>query len=45
MKKLLLAVVAIMMVGLTSCKKEDAAQPQAQSNTVKLEKKDTTQWD
>jgi hypothetical protein len=45
MRKLTLAVLAMMIIGVTSCKKEDAAQPQSALKTVKTEKKDTTQWD
>jgi hypothetical protein len=45
MKKVLLAVIAVAVVGITSCKKEEGAQPDAKNN-VKIEnKKDTTQWD
>jgi hypothetical protein len=45
MKKVLLAAVAFAVLGMTSCKKEEGAQPDAKSN-VKIEnKKDTTQWD
>jgi hypothetical protein len=45
MKKVLLAVVAFAVLGITSCKKEEGAQPDA-NNAVKIEnKKDTTQWD
>jgi len=43
MKKVLLAVIAFTVLGMTSCKKEEGAQP---NNAVKIEnKKDTTQWD
>jgi len=46
MKKVLLAVVAFAVLGITSCKKEEGAQPDAANNAVKIEnKKDTTQWD
>ncbi|MBC7743814.1 MAG: hypothetical protein H7096_01790 [Flavobacterium sp.] len=46
MKKVLLAVIAMIVLGISSCKKEDGAQPQAKSTAVKvLDKKDTTQWD
>ena len=43
MKKLLLSLIAFAILGITSCKKEEGAQPE---NAVKIEnKKDTTQWD
>ena len=44
MKKLVLAVIAISVIGMTSCKKEEAAQPEI-NNTVKVGKKDTGSWD
>ena len=45
MKKVFLAVVAFAVLGITSCKKEEGAQPESNS-AVKIEnKKDTTQWD
>jgi len=45
MKKVLLAVIALAVIGITSCKKEEGAQPDTK-NAVKIEnKKDTTQWD
>ena len=45
MKKVLLAVVAFAVLGITSCKKEEGAQPDA-NNSVKIEnKKDLSQWD
>jgi len=45
MKKVLLATIAFAVLGMTSCKKEEGAQPDAK-NSVKIEnKKDTTQWD
>ncbi|NEU08345.1 hypothetical protein GZH53_08495 [Flavihumibacter sp. R14] len=45
MKKVLLAVIAFAVLGITSCKKEEGAQPDS-TNTVKVSnKKDTTQWD
>lgn len=46
MKKVLLAVIALVIIGATSCKKEAGAQPETQNGAVKvLDKKDTTQWD
>ncbi len=46
MKKVLLAVTAMIVLGISSCKKEEGAQPQAKSTAVKvLDKKDTSGWD
>ena len=46
MKKVLLAVIVISVLGISSCKKDDGAQPDAKTSAVKvLDKKDTTQWD
>ena len=45
MKKVLLAVIAMVVIGMTSCKKEAGAQPEANSAAKVLDKKDTTQWD
>ncbi|NEU08347.1 hypothetical protein GZH53_08505 [Flavihumibacter sp. R14] len=46
MKKVLLAVIVLSVLGITSCKKEEGAQPDSKNNAVKvLNKKDTTQWD
>jgi hypothetical protein len=46
MKKVLLAAIAVAVIGMTSCKKEEGAQPDATNSAVKIEnKKDTTQWD
>jgi hypothetical protein len=46
MKKVLLAVIAMVVIGMTSCKKEEGAQPESTNSAVKvLNKKDTTQWD
>jgi hypothetical protein len=45
MKKVLLALVAILIMGATSCKKEAGAQPEANNAVKVLDKKDTTQWD
>ena len=44
MRKLLLAVIAMVVIGMTSCKKEDGAQPETNTSTV-LDKKDTSGWD
>ena len=34
------------VIGITSCKKEEAAQPESKTNSVKvLNKKDTSTWD
>ena len=45
MKKLVLALVAISVIGMTSCKKEESAQPETKNSTVKIGKKDTSSWD
>lgn len=46
MKKILLAIIALVVIGVTSCKKEEGAQPEEKNSAVKvLDKKDTTQWD
>jgi len=45
MKKVLLAVIAVVMIGMTSCKKEEVAQPQTDNAAKVLNKKDTSQWD
>jgi hypothetical protein len=46
MKKVLFALIAFAVLGITSCKKEEGAQPDSKNNAVKvLNKKDTTQWD
>jgi hypothetical protein len=45
MKKVLLAVIALVVIGTTSCKKEAGAQPEANNSVKVLDKKDTTQWD
>ena len=45
MKKLVLALIAISVIGMTSCKKEEAAQPEIKNSTVKVGKKDTGSWD
>ena len=44
MKKVLFAVIAMAVIGMTSCKKEEGAQPQTETTEV-LNKKDTSQWD
>ena len=44
MKKVLLAVIAMVVLGVTSCKKEEGAQPETNTSTV-LDKKDTSGWD
>jgi len=43
MKKVLFAVIAMAVIGMTSCKKEEGAQPQ--NSTEVSNKKDTSQWD
>lgn len=45
MKKVILAVIAMVVVSATACKKDDAAQPEANSTVKVLDKKDTSQWD
>jgi len=45
MKKVLLAVIVMSVLGITSCKKEEGAQPQANGSVKVLNKKDTSQWD
>jgi hypothetical protein len=45
MKKVLLAMIALVVLGATACKKEAGAQPEANSAVKVLDKKDTTQWD
>ena len=45
MKKVLFAVIAMAVMGITSCKKEEVAQPQTENATKVLNKKDTSQWD
>ena len=45
MKKVLLAVIAFAVLGITSCKKEEGAQPDSKNAVKVLNKKDTTQWD
>lgn len=46
MKKVLFAAIAMVVIGITSCKKEEGAQPEVKNSAVKvLDKKDTTQWD
>jgi hypothetical protein len=44
MKKVLLAVIAFVIIGATSCKKDSGAQPEV-NNAVKVEKKDLAQYD
>ena len=44
MKKVLLALMAVVVIGASACKKEAGAQPEV--NAVKvLDKKDTAQYD
>ena len=46
MKKLILAVVALVVVGMTSCQKEEGATPEVQTSEVRVaDKKDTSSWD
>ena len=46
MKKVLLAVIAMVVVGMSSCQKEEGATPQVQTQTHKVaDKKDTSGWD
>ena len=45
MKKVLLAAIAFAVLGMTSCKKEEGAQPESNSAAKIENKKDTTQWD
>ena len=45
MKRLLLAVIAIVMLGATSCKKEQGATPESNSAVKAMDKKDTATWD
>ena len=46
MKKLVLAVIAMVVVGMTSCKKEEGATPEFKKASVSMsEKKDTSTWD
>lgn len=45
MKRILLAVIALVVIGATSCKKESGAQPETNNSAKVLDKKDTTQWD
>lgn len=45
MKKVIVAVVAMVVIGMTSCKKEEGAQPESSSTVKVLDKKDTSQWD
>ena len=44
MKKVLLAVIATVIVGMTSCKKDEGAQPEVKKNVV-LDKKENSTWD
>lgn len=44
MKKLVLAIVAFTMIGLSSCKKEEGATPQT-AKPSKLADKEVAQWD
>jgi hypothetical protein len=44
MKKVLLVVIALVLIGVTSCKKEAGVQPEVNAAKV-LDKKDTAQWD
>ena len=44
MKKLVLSLIAISVIGMTSCKKEETAQPQTTS-AAKVAKKDISTWD
>ena len=45
MKKALLAVIVMSVLGITSCKKEESAQPDSNNTEKVLNKKDTSQWD
>ncbi len=45
MKKLVLAVIAVAMISVSSCKKDQGATPEANSAVKVLDKKDTAQWD
>jgi hypothetical protein len=45
MKRILLAVIALVFIGATSCKKEEGVQPESNNAVKVLDKKDTTQWD
>ena len=45
MKKVLLAVIALVVIGATSCKKDAGAQPEANKSVKVLDKKDTAQYD
>jgi len=45
MKKVLLAVIAMAVIGIASCKKEEGPQPKSNNTEKVLNKKDTSQWD
>jgi len=45
MKKVLFAIIAVAVIGMSSCKKEEGAQPETENATKVSNKKDTSQWD
>ena len=45
MKKVLLAVVAIALIGISSCKKEEVAKPQIKNDTNKIAAKNLSSYD
>ena len=45
MKKVLLAVVAIAVLGISSCKKEEGARPQIKNDTNKVAAKNLSSYD
>ena len=45
MRKLLLAVVAIAVLGISSCKKEESAKPEIQNDTNRVAAKNLTTYD
>lgn len=45
MKKVLLTVIALVVIGATSCKKDAGAQPESNNSVKVLDKKDTAGWD
>ena len=45
MKKVLLAVVAIAVLGISSCKKEEGAKPQIKNDTNRVAAKNLTTYD
>ena len=45
MKKVLFAVIALVVIGASSCKKEAGAQPETNNSVKVLDKKDTAQYD